>query len=358
MKNNEVSENKKKETVPRTRIGVALFGTLGLVVLLAGALFLTVFFFPENPIGVFLRRSIPIPIATVGSSCISYRELDENRESIRRFYESQSEEFAERGLRVDFGTPDGRNRLILREKDILNKLIEDTIIRSLAREQGIRLSDDAAEERFEASIRKEGGDRRVLEDRLMSLYGWDVESFREKVIEPSLYREALETSFERNRDITGAKKSIEEAALFLSGGGSFSEAVRMFSEGESKEKEGELGWVDIELLVPELQDVVRTQSVGSTSSVIESSLGFHILLLSERKKEGEKVSVLIRQVFVRKPSFPAWLAEKKREKYVFVLSRRYLWDRGEASVLFRDEELKSFEKKALERTEGDPSLVF
>lgn len=358
MKIGKESEEEKKEKLPRIRIGTILIGTFGSMVLLSSVLFLTVVFFPENSVGIVLRRLIPIPIAVVGGSFVPYRELDVNRESIRRFYESQSEEFAERGFRVDFDTPDGRNRLILREKDILNKLIEDEIIRSLAREQGIQLSEKDSEARFESSIQKEGGDRRILEERLKSLYGWDTESFRKKVVEPSLYREALQVSFERNRNIERAKASIEEAESFLKDGGSFSDAVKKFSEGESKEKGGELGWVDIEFLVPELQDIARTQSVGSTGSIVESSLGFHILFLSERKTEGEKTSALIRQIFVRKPSFPDWLAEKKRENSVFVLSRRYFWESAMGAALFRDESLRTFEKKALERAEGDPSLVF
>ncbi len=348
----------EKKKGARIRVGTAVFSLTFIALFVAIAGFLLVVFRPDNSVGMMLRRVFPFPIVVVDGSFISFGEVDGNRESIRRFYESQSSALSERGLRVDFETPDGKKRLLIREKDIVNKLVEDRIIISLARERGIRFSDDEVEKKLGETMQKEGGDRENLESRLKSLYGWELSDFREKIVLPSLYREALESSFMKERNTEGARTLIEKAATALRKGSSFEKAAEEFSEGGSKEKGGDLGWVDVESLVPELQNAASNQAIGETGSIIESTLGYHILWISERKMEGEKEMVRLRQIFTRKPSFPEWLAEEKQKKSVLIFSRRYLWNAEVGAVLFRDEDLRNFEQRALERSEGDPSLIF
>jgi parvulin-like peptidyl-prolyl isomerase len=359
MENNETEKKEGMEKKhARFRLGTMLFG----VILVVGISFVSsaflVVFHPDTLVATLLRRVLPFPVAVVDGAFISYRELDRDRESVRRFYESQAEALSERGFRVDFDTPEGKSRLLIREKDILNKLVEDEIIRSLAREKSIRFSDDEIERQFQAAIQKEGGSQENLEDRLKTLYGWDIETFQEKIIIPSLYRENLEKSFEEARDITVAKSAIEKASSALKDGESFEKVAETFSEGDSGKSGGDLGWVDIGTLVPELQNAAKTQVVNRVGPIIESSIGFHIVSVLERKTEGEKELAHLRQVFTRKPMFSDWLNEKKREKLVFIFPRRYIWDAGVGAVLFRDGELRSFEKRALEKSEGDPSLIF
>lgn len=358
MENTETSKQSPKRKNARVRVVTALISVIlvgGIVV--SASLFL-IAFRPDNMIARALRRALPFPVVLADGTFIAYHELDRDRESVRRFYESQSKGLSERGLRVDFETPEGKNRLLVREKDILNKLVEDALIVSLAREKGIHFSNDDVEKKFEEAIRKEGGSRKNLEERLGTLYGWNLSVFREKIIVPSLYRDALEASFVKDRDTKEAKATIEKASAALEKGVSFEKVAAEFSEGESKNAGGDLGWIDIETLVVELQEPARTQEIGVVGPIRESSLGYHILSISERKTEGKKEQVHLLQIFARKPSFPDWLAERKREKMIFILPRRYLWDQESASVLFREESLRVFEKRALERAEGDPSLIF
>lgn len=327
-----------------------VLGTLGLSLLVALA--------PDASVGVVMRRILPLPIAIVDGAFISYGELDKNRESLRRFYESQSDDLEKRGFRVDFNTPDGKKRLLLREKDILNKLVEDRIILSLAKGKGIRFSDDEVTAKVKEAVQEQGGSQENLENQLSRFYGWSLSDFKERIVVPSLYREALEASFMKERDVSAAKSAIEKAASELGNGTAFETVVKTFSDGESKKDGGNLGWTDIEALVPELQDAARTQSIDTVGPILESALGFHIVVISDRKTESGKELVRMRQIFTRKPSFPDWLAEKKREAVIFILPRRYIWDTESGSVVFRDESLRAFEKTALQQSEGDPSLVF
>ena len=69
------------------------------------------------------NKILPFPAAVINyTNFLSIGTLNEDLDSSRRFYESQ--DFSSVGLRVDFNTEDGQKRLRVKEKDILNKMIE------------------------------------------------------------------------------------------------------------------------------------------------------------------------------------------------------------------------------------------
>ncbi len=353
---------------PETSSGAPRKRTFRMFTILAGTvivggvsialLWTLVAFRPDNAFGIMVRSFFPIPMVFVDGNCITYGELDRDRESLRRFYESQAEEFSRRGMRIDFETPEGKNRLLIREKDILNKLLEDRLVVALAKDRGVSFSEREVSARVEEAIQKDSGSRETLERKLRASYGWGIAEFEERVVRPSLYREALEAIFEKERDDSHAQEISKKAVQSLRDGMSFEQVVRTFSDGSSKEKDGDMGWISVETLLPELQKASREQRVGDVGPLIESSLGYHILIVSERKGAHDDETVHLRQVFVRKPAFSEWLSLRKSEAPVWILSRRYSWDKEMGSVVFRDEALRAFEDRALERSEGDPSLIF
>lgn len=354
----EHNAEEKEEKPKRIRIGTAILGVFlasGLAMVLLSS-FIAVR--PDNAVGIVARRVFPFPVVLVSGTFVGYRELDEDRESVRRFYESQSKELADRGYRVDFSTPEGQRRLLIREKDILNKLVEDRMIIVLARARGIFFSDDDINAKVGEAIRDESGDRSVLEKRLRALYGWSLEDFQQKIVIPSLYRDALEAVFLRERDVSKAKEAIASVSRELERGKSFEVVAEEFSEGESKKNLGDLGWISPETLVPELRTPAIEQAIGVVGPVIESVLGYHVLMVAERSGGAKGDMVHLKQIFIRKPSFPDWLLAQKRKETVLILPRRYIWDADSGSIVFRDEEMRAFEKRALEQSEGDPSLIF
>ena len=84
-----------------------------------------------------IAKVIPFPAAIIDSTNFVYvRTLQADLIAIRRFYENQ--DFSDIGMRVDFKTVDGQKRLKIKEKNRLNKLIEDEVIRQLAEKRGIK----------------------------------------------------------------------------------------------------------------------------------------------------------------------------------------------------------------------------
>jgi parvulin-like peptidyl-prolyl isomerase len=87
-----------------------------------------------------------------------------------------------------------------------------------------------------------------------------------------------------------ARKKIDQAALALKNGKSFTIVAKEFSEDlNTSEKAGDLGFIMKSQILPEVSRVMVKLNKGETSSIIESSLGFHIIQLID-KKENQVVS--------------------------------------------------------------------
>ncbi len=81
-----------------------------------------------------------------------------------------------------------------------------------------------------------------------------------------------------------ARKKIDEAASILKSGGVFSSVAQEFSEdAKTAEKGGDLGFIMRGQFLPEFSDVMAKMKVGETSDVIKSSIGYHIIKLTDKK---------------------------------------------------------------------------
>ncbi len=340
------------------RWSTVLYGVLTLLFLLLAASLVVAYFIPQLPprIEKIISRS-PYPVAVIGyREVITFRELTANMDSVRRFYENQ--DFSQVGLRVDFTTEDGQKRLKVREKEVLNKMIEDEAIMILAKKRGIFVSPESARQGVARKLEEYGNSREVT-DSLKRLYGWTLADFEQKIVLPSLYEEKLYESFTKEVDVaTEAKEKIEQAASALRDGQSFDDVVIQYSDGQTKEKGGDLGWFALEDLAPELRSAVATQKVGVSGNVTESSLGFHIIYIKELREEKGGRLYRISQVFARKNTFGDWLSQEMRGLSIVPLDPLYRFDRDTARVEFRDEMWQNYEEELIKKSPGDASFFF
>ena len=82
-----------------------------------------------------------------------------------------------------------------------------------------------------------------------------------------------------------ARKKINQALSALKNGDPFTSVVKEFSEDpKTFDKGGDLGFMMKNQTPPEVSSAMVKLKVGEMSSVIESSLGFHIIQLTEKKE--------------------------------------------------------------------------
>lgn len=332
-------------------------GLIVLVFLLATSLIAVYTVSKSNVFVDRLKSALPYPIAIVSyQDGITYRTLSKNMASVKRFYEAQ--DFGQIGLRVDFSTAEGQKRFKVREKEVLNKMIEDAAIKRLANERGIEVSQDEAVQGVLRKLEEYGSGEEVKKD-LLRLYGWTLADFEEKVVMPSLYQEKLQESFVKEVDVaSNAKGKIRLAQDALRTSKPFADVAKQYSEGQTGAEGGSLGWFALEDLTPELRPSVILQKVGVPGDVVESNLGFHILLVEEIKKEDSRQLYRLRQIFTRKTTFADFLSEKMHGLSILILSPEYQWDAREARVEFRRQELRDFEKNLFEKADGDAAFFF
>lgn len=335
------------------KIALAIFSA---AVILAIGVLVLVYKLPESAFGRLFATRFPFPVVLIGSGvAVTTDGLAANRDALQHFYESQ--DFADLGMRVDFTTEDGKKRLKVRERDLINKMLEDKAVELLAHKRNITVTGDQVAAETTVKM-KELGTTDKVEETLARLYGWTIADFQEQIVRPAMYEEALFKVYEAEVDQTAAKEKIVEAEKGLKSKKPFAEVARALSQGETQAEGGKLGWFRLEDLAPELRGPVDNAKLNVPTDIVESPLGYHILLVEDTKLEEGVRLYDIRQIFMRKVSFADWLSLQMKTLSISVISDEYEWRQDEARIEFRSETMRVFEKKLRENAESDPTLVF
>ena len=305
-----------------------------------------------------IAKVVPYPAAIVSwNHVVLFNDMENNLDSVLQFYKTQN--FSNEGLRVDFTTPIGQKRLEIKKREILDKMVEDQIVETLAKQRGINISSSDVNDAVTAKLNEYGTGDDVKADLLKS-YGWDMNDFKQKVVLPSMYTEALSQSVmaQNQGDTQQAKIKIQQAQAELNSGADFAQVASKYSEGLSKENGGELGWVRKDQVVPELGVALFGDVQPDNNSIIESSIGFHIVDIENQKQENGAEVLQLRQIFVAKNTFADWLQQQKEQMNVWIPMSEFVWDKKTGTVDFRDPQMQKFEQDERSTTQGDASLMF
>lgn len=310
-----------------------------------------------NKIAAAVSRVVPFPAVIIGyTNVIPLGAVDSNLASVRRFYESQ--DFGRTGLRVDFSTPDGAKRLKIKEKEVLNKMVEDKVVTMLAVKRGITISQSDVDKAVSEQLAVYGSSPDAVSKKLMDMYGWTIDDFKTKVVLPSMYRDRLASAVAG--ELTSpeqAQQQIQAAKQELDSGADFASVAQKYSQGASAASGGEMGWVAKGQLIPALSDAIYG-AADPGDSIIESPLGFHIVNIEEKKKDGDADVVRFRQIFVPKETFADWLNAQMSTMTFWVPLNGYYWDRSTNTVEFKDAAMKTFQQNEQANPNGDASMMF
>lgn len=357
---NKIESPVEQPTAKKIKISTVVYAILaGVILALAG---LSVLAYGTNTalgskLAGAVARVVPFPAVIIDyTDVIPLGAVEKNVVSVRRFYENQ--DFGKTGLRIDFSTPDGQKRLAIKEKEVLNKMVEDRIIEGLAKERGIVISSSDVDKNIKIKLQEYGSNQEDVQKKLAETYGWSLDDFKNKVVLPSLYQQQLAKAVAAEiPSADQAKQSIQQAKQALESGKSFAEVAKQYSKGSSANDGGEVGWATKDQLVPELAAAVF-DGADAGNNPIESSLGFHIVKVEEKKKTDGQDVVRFKQIFVPKPTFADWLNIQMAKITVWVPLGAYVWDKTTSTVEFKDKALRDFEINSQVSPNGDASMMF
>lgn len=336
-----------------------LKGVLMLVVLLIMGIGFLIYVlnFRYNSIIKATLNFIPYPAVIVDyKDIITVNALDDNLRSVKNFYEAQ--DFEKVGLRIDYSTTEGKKRLKIKEKVVLNRMIEDKVIERIASEKGIKVTKELVNQELIRKMDEYGTNVERFLNKIYTLYQWDLEEFQENVVKPSIVRKELAKWHENDTadDLEQANIDINEAKKKIDAGAYFTDVINEFSD-KPAEKVEDLNWLHLSLIMPELAENLANMKEREVSQIIESKTGYHILKLEERKKDEVGDAVKFHQVFIRKPSFSIWLSDQIKQAHVLIPLSEYEWDESLPGVIFNDLDLIEFEKKSFESIVTDPNKI-
>jgi parvulin-like peptidyl-prolyl isomerase len=311
----------------------------------------------ENNFVKSTLRFLPFPAAFVGEAkYISIGELKNDLTAIKSFYENQ--DFSQLGYRIDFSTAEGQKRLKIKERKLLEKLIENSLIAKASKENDLILDAEVLAKETDSRMEQYGSQEETSRN-LKKVYGWSLKEFTEKVVKPEMQKEILEKYLKKNEpNNVAAQEKIDRALGEIKKSTSFAIVAKKYSEGESAEKGGELGWFSSDQMIPEIALAVKLLAAGETSNVLESSLGYHIINVEEKKTENGVEMTRIKQIFVRTKNFSDWLLAQEKKTKIYIPLYDFYWDKESQSVKFKDKTLEEFEKNLEENSAGDVSVIF
>jgi peptidyl-prolyl cis-trans isomerase SurA len=213
-------------------------------------------------------------------------------------------------------------------RDILNKMIEKKLQLQLAKKKGISVSPEELQAALE-DIKKRNNfptdqalkDALAAEHVLFEQYKEDLKDqllilklVNREVRSGILIREdELLDYYKRHADSFAEPESFKISQIFfvlpsgaqptavsevrtkalhvlelLQKGGSFQELAKQYSEGPGAASGGNLGYFKHGQLLPEIEQAVVKLQVGQVSGLIQSSIGFHILRLDDKKQAQPK----------------------------------------------------------------------
>jgi parvulin-like peptidyl-prolyl isomerase len=245
---------------------------------------------------------VPYPAALVEGRVVRYAEFQEDVRVLERFYEEARKEAVPGAI---FPSPEE-----IRDR-VLDRLIKDRLAVELAGRYGIVITTEDVNEAYETTIldqaalgtasgkaRAEARASKTLDE----LYGLRPSQFKTRILHPFLVRQKLEEALRKDDTVNAEKiRKAEAAAAELKAGKDFKQVALAYSEDPNVASTGgDRGMIGRGLLPAEVEEAAFRMRPGEISGVIRSALGYHVVMVSDRREQGGEVTkVGLKEILVR-----------------------------------------------------------
>lgn len=259
---------------------VMLSVTIFIATLLAFVTYCTVALYKLQSTSSFLygvTRVIPFPVARTGSNFIAYENYLFELRHYMHYYEVQQ--------KLDFTSESGQQQLAEFKKQALKKVIDDAYIKKLAKEQGVKVTDQEINDQI-TILRQQnrlGSNEKVFEDVLRDYWGWSLDDFKR-----SLRQQMLAQKVVANLD-AATQERAQKALAELKGGADFAAVAKSYSDDAgTKDNGGDYGFFIDKTnrdLTPQTTEALFNMEPGQFSEIINTGYSLEIVKTLEKKDD-------------------------------------------------------------------------
>jgi len=280
---------------------IVLVGLIGVGVVAAQARNVS-----HNPTIVKVAKVLNISAAEVNGENIAYADYIEDVNTLKRFYAAQGSEFPP-----------------VAEQDIsdmtISRLVANTLIGQLADTYNVEVT-DADVEAKKQELLKNFPSQAEVDAELQKNYGWNFDTYLQKVIRPLILEQKLQEAFtsstdpafanfqqeevrarhilftSEGKDDAEVKKQAEDVLARIKKGEDFAALAKEFGSDGTKEVGGDLGWFSRDAMVKEFADAAFALEKGQTSELVKSEFGYHIIRLEDKRVGKDFITFMDNQI--------------------------------------------------------------
>lgn len=266
----------------------------------------------KNSVVMAITKVIPMPVAVVNWQPVSYFSWRTQINSLENFYQKQTESNPEII----------RPNIQQTEQHILERMIENTILKQEAKKYKIEISKQELESYISILV-DEIGSQSAFESQIKNLYNWTTEEFIQEIVRPLLLKLQLASAIILDDRINEqarltaqqALSEVREAKL------PFEIIAQKYSEDITAVQGGDLGYFSRGQLEPSFEQAAFALKPGEVSELVQTRYGYHIIKVEETLLDENDVIVQIRakHILIRGKDLDTYLAEIKKGSKIWRL---------------------------------------
>lgn len=319
-------------TTPRRRLLIVfVVGLIGVVVV--GLLTLSIGVYAADWNSNVIKqivRFVPLPAASVNGRWRPYYDFMDAVSTLEYSF-SQPSVLQASGLTTKPTSQQVRTM-------VLDRMVKEELVRQLARRRNVTVSQADLQAEMNKLV-EQSGDTAAVAAQIKQLYNWDLETFRQRVVEPYLLRQRLQESIGTDESINAAEAERAQQLLerVQPGTEDFQAIAREVNEDVTKSSGGDLGIFSRGQRDPALEAAAFSLEVGQVSGLVRTSEGWHILKVLEKipadEPSGEGERVHVAHLFISAKPLDQWLFEQAQQQGVMVFVPGFRWDSRSAEIV-------------------------
>lgn len=261
---------------------VILTTTLFILAIISFFTYVTLALYKFHQSSTFMYRVtqvIPFPVARTGNDFVAYENYLFELRHYKHYYETQQ--------KLNFNDESGKQQLAAFESQARQKVVDDAIVRKLAKQNGVSVSDKEVNNQIDLvrSQNRLGENDQVFEDVLKDYWGWTVSDFKR-----SLKQQMLAAKLVAKLDIETGERA-HAAFAELQGGADFGEVAKKYSDdAATRDGGGEYGFAINRTnrdLTAQVVDALFKLQPGQHSEVINT--GYTLEIVKNLETQGDRV---------------------------------------------------------------------